>query len=161
MNFKKKMLFAAGALALCCSSAAAADYMHIRTEAGWEVINLDKVERLDFKGGNVAVLDADNQTVASFKQKDLTLIYVDDSTVNNENASVEGVAADTAAFAFDALSKSVSVKADGSLEVYRTDGSLIVSIPEVKAGQSVDLSAVEPGIVIIKSGNNSIKALLR
>ncbi|MDE5661443.1 MAG: hypothetical protein K2I04_02325, partial [Muribaculaceae bacterium] len=61
MNLKN--LFLAGAVALSALSVSAEDsagnYLHIRTSEGWQVLNLDTVDRLTFKGGTMTAPDKD------------------------------------------------------------------------------------------------------
>ena len=148
-------------LALCFGAfalgASAANYLHIKTSTGWEVLDLDKVDRLTFNNGKMTAQDEKGATVGTYNQSSLEQIYV------NDLAGVESVVADEkskATFKFDAEGRSAVMIADGSFEVYALDGSLLVSIP-AKAGEHIALEAMSgTGIVIVKSGKYAIKAAL-
>lgn len=51
--------------------------------------------------------------------------------------------------------------ADGEITVYSIAGEELVSIPGLKKGEIVDLNAVRNEVVILKSGNYAVKALLK
>lgn len=134
------------------------NYLHIRTNSGWQVLSLDQVDRLTFKNNVMTATDANNNVVASFPQDQLEAMRV------NESAGVNDVTADTnadATFTFDAADATATMLADGDFEVYSLNGSLLVRIPEVKKGETINLSAVESGIVIVKSGNYSAKVTIK
>ncbi|MDE6130821.1 MAG: hypothetical protein K2F74_04440, partial [Muribaculaceae bacterium] len=64
-------------------------------------------------------------------------------------------------FTFDAASRSVSVTADGDFTVYDTAGNVLVAIPGVKKGETIDLGALQPGVIIMTNGTHSLKALIK
>lgn len=151
----KKFLLAMG-LALTCAGAYAANYLHIKTETGWEVLDLDKVDRLVFAGGVMNAQDASGANVGSYKQAELEQIYVDETSgIKNikENSQTK------ATFKFDAKSMSAKILVDGDFEIYGTDGVLMISIP-AKAGEQIALDAMRgAGVVIVKSGDYVIKTV--
>lgn len=163
MRLNKSLTIAACGMALFAFAGRAESYVHIRTDAGWEVLDLDKTRSMDFNGGKVSVINTEGAVVSTFNQSELQKIYVDDSVENNESVWVETVAIDGTSDgpAFNLTSQTASMLTDGDFEVYSTDGTLLVRIPEVKAGETVNLSGIAPGVVIIKSGNQSLKAILR
>lgn len=148
-------------IALCLGAvavgASAANYLHIKTSTGWEVLDLDKVDRLTFSNGQMKVQDEKGATVGSYNQSSLEQIYV------NDLAGVEAVIADEkakATFHFDAANRSAIMVEDGNFEVYALDGSLLVAVP-AKAGERIGLDAMGgTGVVIVKSGKYAIKAAL-
>lgn len=159
MNLKKFLLATAATLTFGLTSFAAdeADYLHIRTASGWEVLNLTQVDRLTFTGNTMNALDANGATVASYPRETLEMMYF------NESTGVEVITDETEgkAFAFDASSASVTMLKDGDFKLYSLDGRMLVNIPEVKAGETINLSALAKGTVIIKSGNNTAKVMMR
>jgi len=151
-------IIVAASLALALPAFADGNYLHIRTADGWEVLDIDKVDRLDFKGGKMTATDASGNVVASYPQESLESMFIDD-TAGVTDAVAGG---DTEpSFTFDAASGLVNILADGDFTVYDADGRALVSIPGVCAGQVVDLSAIHPGVVILVSGNYSLKVAVR
>lgn len=152
----KKLLLG---LLMCAGAfgAYADNYLHIKTEAGWTVIDLDKCDRLTFEGGSMKVEDAEGNTVGTYDRQALEQIYVDDS------AGVESIVADAGAkatFTFDAASASAVVSADALFEVYALDGRRLVAIP-ARTGDTITLDAMRGiGAVIIKSGTYTLKTVL-
>lgn len=145
------------------SAVASTDYLHIRTSSGWQVLNVDDLKSFDFNNGTVTVSDKDGKAVASFPQSSLELIYVDDNTQNVDKTGVESVTeeASQAVFAYDSAARMVTFSQDGEFELYNVDGSRLVRIPDVKAGETVNISGVAPGVVILKSGKQTIKTILK
>lgn len=84
-------------------------------------------------------------------------MYIDNK---EEFTGVETVGAEAkATFRFDASSATATMLADGDFAVYAIDGAMLVNIPAVKAGETIDLSAVTEKVIIIKSGNFTIKTV--
>ena len=134
------------------------NYLHIQTSTGWQVLNIDNVDKLTFKGGNMTATDSQDKTVLSVPQQDLVSLNV------NESAGVEAIVANSAAeatFLYDSTSRKAILSQDGNFEIYNAAGALLVSIPAVHRGQEIDLSAITPGIVILKSGNYTLKTVLK
>ena len=73
-------------LALCLGAfvfcASAANYLHIKTSTGWEVLDLDKVDRLTFSNGKMNAQDEKGVTVGTYSQASLEQIYVNDLAVS-------------------------------------------------------------------------------
>lgn len=142
---------------MALSVSAADNYLHLKTADGWEVLNLDSVDRLTFSGNTMTVADASGVTVKAYDRGSLENMYV------NESAGIGVVEADTAApatFSCDAASRRVTVLADGTFCLYGTDGTMLTSIG-VKAGEVIDFTSVKPGIVIMKLGDYTLKALMK
>lgn len=155
MIIKKLILMTACLLSL--SAWADGTYLHIRTASGWEVVNLEKADKMTFKNNVVQITAADNSVLASYPQNALETMYID------EIAGVGDVKDDNteAAFIFDSASRSVRMTQDSDLKVYDLKGKLLVGIPEVKEGETVNLSALAPSIIILKSGNYTVKTQLK
>ena len=145
-------IFASLALSL-----SAANYLHIRTDAGWTVLDLDNVDRITFTGGNMTVTDEKGGVLGTFKQEELQSLHSD------EIAGIAETVADSVetTFTFDAASRSVTVTADGDFTVYDAAGNTLVAIPGVKKGETIDLGALQPGVVIMTNGTHSLKALIK
>lgn len=122
------------------------------------VLDLDKVDRLEFKGDNMIAKAEDNTQVASFPRTSLEVLYVDEAATT---AITAAVADETAAFTFDADSKSATMLADGSFAIYDINGRRLVEIPAVKKGETIDLQAIRPGVVILRSESFSVKAVIK
>lgn len=156
MSFKP--ILVAACLAFALPALADGNYLHIRTANGWEVLDIDKIDRLEFKGGKMTATDASDNVVASYPQETLESMFIDDSAGINNVA----VSDDTAqALKFDAASGLVTILTDGDFTVYDADGRTLVSIPGVSAGETVNLSAIRPGVVILVLGNHSLKVAIR
>ena len=158
--------FAACAALIAAATTANAEslYLHIQTANGdWQVLDLEKVDRLTFTDGNMIVADANNQTVATFPTSNVANMQVNDSQTDITefpSAGVEtAVAATEATFTIDG--RSIAVLADGALTITAIDGRTAVVIPAVKAGQSVDVSALAAGTYIINLGAHTQKVAIR
>lgn len=150
-----KKLLLAMSLALAAMGASAANYLHIKTDSGWEVLDLDRVDRLVFAGGVMNAQDASGNSVGSYSQAALEQLYVDDKA---GVADVQAESKAKATFTFDAAAMSARMLADGKFEIYAVDGSLLVAIP-AKAGEEISFGAMHgAGVVIVKSGDYVIKA---
>jgi len=135
------------------------NYLHVRTADGWKVLDLDKVDRLTFAGGVMTATDKENKVVDTFKQDALETMVFSESTALS---GIKGVAADEkAAFVYDAASQVVKMLKDGNFEVYAASGEKIVSIAGVKSGETVDVSALSSGVVVMKSGSYSFKTIVK
>lgn len=133
------------------------NYLHLQTATGWEVIDLDQVDRLTFSNGTMTASDKDQTTVASFRQDQLI------SMNYSETSGIESVTDDNmeSTFYFDSDAKAVIMKADGIFEVFSEAGVKLVEIPSAKNGETINLSAIRKGIVILKSGSHSLKAIIK
>lgn len=137
---------------------AADNYLHVRTSQGWEVLNLDKVDRLYFNNNVMTVTDASQNVISSFSKADLISMYVDDTSTT----AVKSIAAeekDEAPYRYDSSASNIYMKGTGEIVVYNLGGEVLVNIPEVKAGEVVDIKAIAPGAIIIRSGNYTSKAI--
>lgn len=156
MNISR--LIAAGLIAAACTVGAHAEalYMHLQDANGnWTVYDLEQVDRLTFSDGKMNI-EKDGQTVASASTTELARFYVNDTT------GVNAVAGDNeAADILSVAGRTLSLKADSSLRVYAASGALLVEIPAVKAGQTVDLSSLPAGIYMIATGNKTLKIALQ
>lgn len=133
------------------------DFIHIKTSKGWELIDLSVVDRISFKGDNMVATDKDNNTVASFPKADLERMFY------SETSGVQKVEADdeAASFAVSADGREVRMVRDGEFAVYNVAGQLLASIPEVKAGECISLAGLGKGVVIVKSGKDAAKVILK
>lgn len=136
----------------------AATYLHIKTTDGWQVIDLDKADRLTFKGGTMEVADASGKVIATYPQSTLENIKVDDESTGIDMI-VAGKDCD-ATFRFDGATCSAEMIKDGLFEVFGIDGKKLVAIP-AKAGDHIALDAMTGiGPVIVKSGSYTLKVAL-
>ena len=156
MTFKPIII--AACLAFTLPAFATGNYLHIRTANGWEVLDIDKVDRLEFKGGKMTATDATDKVVATYPQESLESMFIDDSA-GIGNVAVSDDAA--TALKYDASTGVVNILANGDFAVYDTDGRTLVSIPGVCAGETVNLSAIHPGVVVLVLGNHSLKVAIR
>lgn len=152
MKRKLLLLSSIAAMAIPCF---AGNYLHFKTTEGWQVLNIDEVDRLAFQGGQMIATDAHGSTVTTIAQESLERMYVD------ETSGVETIAtAGNATFRYIHATKSAEMLTDGLFELYSTDGQKLVGIL-AKAGEKIDLSNINPGTVVMKSGKTTIKAILR
>ncbi len=147
------LMLACSAVAMC---GAAANYLHVKTDKGWEVLDLDRVDRLTFSGGKMTASDEQGATVATFNQTALEQIYVDETT---GVTSVEAQEA-KATFTYNTSAKTALMLADGNFEISAADGACLVSVP-AKSGEYICLEAINPGVVILKSGKYTLKAIVK
>lgn len=164
MKLLKKACFLLLMLAAAQTVCAAEDesfYLHIKTAAGWRVLDLNKVDRLSFSGNTMTASDANNNVVETFNRSEIDVMSVNDDPENASTGIVDVKADAGVAFTFDSATASVKMLKNGPLKVYDVNGALLVSIPAVAGGEAVDLSAIESGIVIINSNNYNLKAALK
>lgn len=159
----KHLLFAlaiAGASIPMMAQDVEGNYMHVLTSDGWKILDLDQVDRLSFNNGVMTAADKNQNIVETISQdKLLSMAYSETTT---ELSGVEMLPnGSKPAFSFFNGSKTVIMNADGNFSVYNEAGAKLVEISSVKAGQTIDLSALHPGIVILKSGNQSLKAIIK
>lgn len=133
------------------------NFLHIQTASGWDVLDLETVDRLTFKNGTMTATDTNEKVVASYSQSDLNRMFV------SETAGVEAVCAEEvdATFSFDASSKNLRILADGELALYNLNGNVLDIIPEVKTGELINISALPAGVIIVKSGEYAAKIVLK
>lgn len=157
MKFRNQILAAALCGAVSFGVMAESNYLHIETADGWKVLNVDNVDRLTFAGGNMTATDAANAVVLTVAQSDLKTLVV------TQSAGVETPVADEvkATFVFNAATATATMLADGAFEVYNVAGALLVNIPGALKGQTVSLEGMEPGVVILKSGNYVLKTAIQ
>lgn len=152
---------------LCVSASLAAyadgEWLHLKTDKGWEVISLEDVDRPSFKGDAMMASDADGKEIATFSRSGLEQMYVNDTENPKESSGITVVGSDNATntFSFDSKAKEVIMNEDGAFSIYNIDGALLLSIPEAKKGEVIGLSSMKAGVVILKSNNSSIKAILK
>lgn len=157
----KRFLFAAvsaiGFMVMAPSALYAENYLHIKTSQGWEVLDLDKVNKLYFNNGVMTATDANDQAMVSYQQSDLQKMYVDNTT--GIESIYESKTEGDPSFRYDSANSIVYMQTTGTLEIYNLGGELLVKIPEVLSGETVDLNGIAPGVIIIKSGNHTAKAI--
>lgn len=145
-------------LAIVVGASAQSHYLHVATESGWEVIDLDKADRLTFKNGTMTVTDARQNVIATFPQAQLDMMYVNDET------GVETICSDAAAepsFTIAGDGHTINILSGGVFEVYALDGEKIIEINGVKADQTVNLSPLSKGIYIIRLNDYAVKYSIR
>lgn len=159
-KFYKFLMVAA--CVLCVQAVARAEglYLHLQTSDGnWSVLSLDQADRLTFTGGQMRVTDPQGTQLAQFPAEALQSM-----TVNESPASIDRVDSDTdisQGFVLTDAGRVLTAQTDGMLRVYGATGALIVEIPTVKAGQTVDLRSLPAGAYVINFANVSRKALLK
>lgn len=139
------------------SAMAESNWLHVRTSSGWQVFSLDQVDRLTFTGGQMTASDASGAVVASIPQNSIESMTV------NESAGIQSVTVEnqTATFKVNANGSVITAISDGKFEIYNTAGLLVETIPSVKAGETIDLSKLPAGIIIVKLGTYSQKVVLK
>ena len=65
-----------------------------------------------------------------------------------------------ATFTYNTSAKTALMLADGNFEIYAADGACLVSVP-AKSGEYICLEAINPGVVILKSGKYTLKAIVK
>lgn len=156
MNFRKMLMFAACVAAVATASADG-NYLHLKTASGWEVLDLEQVDRLTFANGVMTASDANKNTIKTFDQASLEQMYFDDT------AGVMTVSAEESEPSFQVSDNGRLVKMiqAGEFEVYSVAGESLVGIPGVKVGETINLSALPAGVAILKSGNYAKKVVLK
>jgi len=155
----KKLILASTCAFAIFTAVAGNNYLHVRVASGWEVLDLDKVDRLSFSGNNMVASDAKGNTVSTFLRSELRTMNVDDnpSGVNSMIADSK----ESATFSFDFASRTVTMFTNGDFQIFDLSGAVLVSIPDVRQGEAISLSGLQPGAIIIKSGNYSIKVIIK
>lgn len=134
-------------------------YLHIRTNDGWTAIDLNRIDRLTFKDGNMIATDNEQKTIGNFPQSTLTSMFIDEkeeldlSGVENIGVSEEG----DKTFHYDTATSMARMVVSGEFIVYNLKGETLLRIPEAKAQEVIDLSAITDHVLIIKSGSYSLK----
>lgn len=142
-------------------------YLHIqKADGNWEVLCLDNVDRLTFQNNQMIASDTEGEEVATFDSADLESLQVNDSADENDVIDYTGVAtvnANSEGFIFvDATTVRFNgTDTAGTFEIFDTMGKRVVAIKGYKAGQSVDISAMEHGVYVLKFGNNSKKIAVK
>lgn len=140
-------------------------YLHIQKSDGtWEVLSLDKVDRLTFDNGKMVASDATGNEVANFDAADLTTLQVNETEDEvNDYTSLGSVARDTNGFSFDAATATVVFNGEqkGAFEIYDASGKRLVNITDYRSGQTVKIAALEAGVYILKLGDNTKKIAVK
>lgn len=134
-------------------------YLHIQTDGGWTVLNLDTVDRLSFEGADMVATDSQRNVLGTFSRSKLASMYVDDDPEMTGIQAVTDAGEAAPAFAFDPAARTVTMLSDGDFAAYSLDGSRLVYIDTVKASETIDLSAMTENVVILKSGNYTLKTV--
>lgn len=139
----------------------AQNYLHIQTDSGWKLLDLDKVERISFAGGVMTATDASNNVLSSIAQSNLKMMYVDE-VEDLSGVQLSTITQTESTMAYDASTKTLHILADGTLDVYNAAGLKLISIPEVKKGEDVNVEQLATaGTVIFKNGNYIIKTVVK
>lgn len=132
------------------------NFLHIRTSNGWSVVDIDKVGKIKFTGDQMVVGDKNDAPMASYPRTALEEMVV------TETAGVHAVEVDAPeTMVFNVENGAVKVLVDCDFEVYDTTGKRLVLIPGVVKGQTITLPALAGNVVILKAGNQSIKAVIK
>lgn len=153
---KRLVLIVSLLLALSTRLYADSNYLHVATEKGWEVIDIEKADRLTFSDGKMNVLDVAGNNLASFPQSSLDQMYVDQSTGVQEISLPQA----HSSFTLNGNGRLVEALANGAFEVYSLDGKRLVMIPAVSIGQTISLSGLQNGCYVYKLGEYSVKVVL-
>lgn len=80
------------------------EYLHVKTANGVVVLDLSKVEKLSFTGGNLTATDSEAKVVARIPKSDLDKMYVSE---NADASSLNSVVSEdaTATFVYESSSK--------------------------------------------------------
>ena len=150
---KRLVLITALLMTFGLAGRAQCNYLHVATDKGWEVIDLDKADRITFHGGTMTVSDAAGNPIASYPQASLDRMYVD------QNTGVDQISSDTscATFRLNGNGRTVELLGTGVFEVFGLDGTRLVEIPEATAGKTVDLTGLKPGVYVYRLGGYSVK----
>ena len=135
---KLKSILTTLACILGIAGAAAEDagnYLHVLTDKGWQIISLDKVDRLTFAGGTMTATDANGTTVATFPQSTLQTIAV-------KETSTTAISAPEVDATFRITGTDVEIVTGGAFEVYSISGTRLVNIPNTAPGHIVSLSGL-------------------
>lgn len=154
---KLKILTLILALAAYCSHTFATEnYLHIQTDNGWTIINIDNVDRISFSDGKMVITDKE-QTTTTIAQTELVQMLV------NESASIESVEFDNnaAKFTIDAQTKTVKMTTDGNFRILSVNGKILINIPTVKSGETISLDNLNAGVYILQSSNYAIKIVTK
>lgn len=156
-------IFLTAGLMLCMSASAWAEelYLHVQSADGnWTVLDLNQVNRLTFSGGQMKATDSKGTVVAQFPAASLTTMKVNDESQAGLDL-VETPSGAAKCFDMSQDGRMLTAKIDGTLRVFTSTGQLAVEIPQVKAGQSVNLYSLPAGAYVINYANVARKALLK
>lgn len=130
-------------------------YFHVRsTDGNIKIYDLEKIDRLTFSGDDMT-LQKDGAAVETFKTSDLKSMEV-----NESESKVNAIVSEAKTwFAF--AGKTITAGRDCDVTVADLSGVILVEIGGVKAGQSIDLSALPSGTYIITDGSNPAKIELK
>lgn len=132
---------------------AESNYLHVATDKGWEVIDLENADRLTFFGGKMTVSDAEGNAVASYSQTSLVKMYVDQNTGVDEISSE----ASDVTFRVSDNGRTVELSGAGAFEVFGLDGTRLLEINGVTPGKTVELTGLKAGVYIYRLGGYSVK----
>lgn len=161
MKIRQLIVFAAILLTGLAAAAQSAspNYLHIYTNGSWVVLDLDKVDRLEFNANNMVAKDKNNAEVGTYPRTTLQTIYVDESKTTAITDIADETAA-AAAFTYDPATRTATMNADGNFTIYSVSGTMLLNIPQVKKGETVDMQSITPGVVILRSGRYSLKVAI-
>ena len=156
---KLTKLLISGALLLCSMAASAEDfYLHVQTADGnWQIINIEKIDRLTFTDGKMSAIAPGGDVLLSVPRSELKTINADETQSGIDEVAVTA----KGAFTFtDGCMIRVS-EGPAAVEVTDLQGRTLVAIPAVQAGQSVDLSPLPEGVYVVKVGKESSKIAVK
>lgn len=143
--------------ALCAS--ASDNYLHILTDDGWKILNIEQIDKISFKNGTMTATGQNNETVLAVPSEKIQSMSVLDT--NDAQTGIEAVTAAEAPFVLNNGSASVTMLQNGNFRLINLEGMVLCEIPAVEKGQTIDLTNVAPGIHILQSGSFTIKVCLQ
>lgn len=136
---------------------AESNYLHIATDSGWDVIDLSKSDRLTFIGGVMKVTDAAGNVLGAYPQETLDHMHIDQSSGTVE--IISGKSEET--FSIANNGRLVRTLSDGAFEIFTLDGAVVVEIPTVASGQTIDLSGLASGCYIYRIDAYAVKVVVK
>lgn len=151
----RHLFLAASAMAFATSASAETNYLHVVTTNGWEILNLDTVDRLTFEGNVMNALDKNRKVVNSFNRADLETCFV------SQNSGVDEITeSGHSSESFSIAARTLTALVSGNFAIYSTAGERLAAIEGVQSGQEIGLSALPAGIYVITLGDHSAKVAL-
>lgn len=133
-------------------------FLHaLDSNGNWVVFSLDKVDRLEYKNGAVLFSDAKGNELAKYDGNKISQIQISEDA---KLSGLDAIAVSEADKVFTVTNGIVACSEDGIFQLFDINGKNLVSIPEYKMGQGIDLSYLTRGIYLITINNKAIKIRL-
>ncbi|MGN0232271.1 MAG: T9SS type A sorting domain-containing protein [Muribaculaceae bacterium] len=153
----KKMLVAVALLSASLTMYAEALYLHVQKSDGqWELFDLSLVDKLTFKNGGMQLLGAGDAVVKEYSSAELEMMKV-----NEEISGVSAADAKISSRIVTVIGNVLQVNVDGQLRVFDVQGRLCADIPQVKAGNTVNMKSLPKGLYIVEIGSKTSKIVLK